>query len=164
MTATNSTRFITKTANRAAAKASKMKVASAEKVEKTAKAPRETKFTSPTDKIALSIIEKIRTDRAMFLLNETQLNEDASISTRSYSARIGTATVFIGRHEQAGRRGREIIGRAFILIQPDAGKELEITGPLAGCAWHVITNPPKGRGKVEIDSDAVDSAAAALGL
>lgn len=126
--------------------------------------PRESKFTSPADQIALKIVDKIRDDRASFELEAVQLSESGESSTHSFCSKIGTAMVHIGRVESAGKKGREVIARAFIHVKPESGKQLEITGPLAARAWYALNHEPKGHGKTAPDAETIDAAAAALGL
>lgn len=125
---------------------------------------RASKFTSPVDQIALKIVDKIRDDRSAFTADETKTSESGETVTKSFSSVIGTARVFIGRHEIAGKKSKEIIARAFIHVKPETGKHLEITGPLAARAWFALTHAPKGRGKTAPDAETVDAAAVALGL
>lgn len=134
------------------------------KPEKKPRAERTSKFTSPADQIALKIVDKIRDDRSAFTADETKTSESGDSLTRSFSSVIGTARVFIGRHEIAGKKSKEIIARAFIHVKPETGKHLEITGPLAARAWFALTHEPKGHGKTAPDAETVDAAAAALGL
>ena len=132
------------------------------KPEKKPRAAHDSKFTSPVDLLALKIVDKIRDNREAFVADETK-ESDAS-TTRSFSSVIGSATVSIGRSEVAGKKTREFIARAFIHVKPESGKALEITGPLAARAWFALTHEPKGHGKTVPDAEAIDAAAAALGL
>ena len=134
-------------------------------VEKKERVPRVSKFIAPADKLALKIIDRIRDDRSAFSADEIQTSESGESMTRSYSSTIGSARVFIGRHETAGKKSKEIIARAFIRVKPEGSDYyLEITGPLAARAWFALTHEPKGHGKTAPDSETVDAAAAALGL
>ena len=133
-------------------------------VEKKERVPRVSKFTAPADLLALKIVNKIRDDRSAFTADEVQTSESGESMTRSFSSTIGSARVFIGRHETAGKKSKEIIARAFIHVKPETGKHLEITGPLAARAWFALTHEAKGHGKTAPDAETVDAAAAALGL
>lgn len=126
--------------------------------------PRESKFTSPVDQLALKIVDKIRDDRESFVPEAVVLSESGDSSTHSFFSKIGAAMVHIGRVESAGKKSREIIGRAFIMVKPEVGKHLEITGPLAARAWYALNHEPKGHGKTAPDEETIDAAAAALGL
>lgn len=166
---TKSRKMATKSAQKAEDQAVKAEIKAAEAAakpvkEKKERAPRASKFTSPSDVLALKIVDKIRDNRSAFTADETQTSESGESMTRSFSSKIGSAHVFIGRHEIAGKKSKEVIARAFIHVKPETGKHLEITGPLAARAWFALTHEPKGHGKTAPDAETVDAAAAALGL
>jgi hypothetical protein len=120
---------------------------------------------SASDKIALKIVDKIREDRSAFIEGQT-IVDDKGITTKSFSADLGQAIVFVGQHQQPGKKGREIIARAFITVKPKNGsKELSISGSFTARAWFALTHQPKGAHvKAEPDAEALASAAEALGL
>ena len=120
---------------------------------------------SATDKIALKIVDKIREDRAAFVEGQTIVS-DKGVTTKSFSADLGQAIVFVGQHQQPGKKGREIIARAFITVKPKNGsKELSISGSFTARAWYALTHQPKAAHvKAAPDAEALASAAEALGL
>lgn len=119
------------------------------------------KIISASDKIALKVVEKIRSDRSSWKHSETS---DETSTTRSYESVIGSAKISVLRKEVAGKKTRETIARAAIIVTPESGKTLTITGHLAARAWFVLTHAPKIRGTKEIDLEAIAAAEAALGL
>ena len=166
---TKSRKMATKSAQKVEDKAVREEIKAAEIAakpvkEKKERVPRDSKFTAPADLLALKIVDKIRDDRTAFTADEVKTSESGESMTRSFSSTIGAARVFIGRHEIAGKKSKEVIARAFIHVKPETGKHLEITGPLAARAWFALTHEPKGHGKTAPDSETVDAAAAALGL
>lgn len=120
---------------------------------------------SASDKIALKIVDKIREDRASFIEGQTIVS-DKGVTTKSFSADLGQAIVFVGQEQRAGKKGRAVIARAFITVKPKNGsKELSISGSFTARAWHALTHQPKGAHvKAEPDAEALASAAEALGL
>lgn len=125
---------------------------------KKVKAP---KVLTQTDKIAIRIIEGIRENRDAWIKSES--SNDNSSKT-SFDSVIGTAKITVSRVEVKGKKSKEIIARASIVVTPEVGKPLTITGPLAARAWFALTHVPAVRTKAEVDQEAVDAAAAALGL
>ena len=125
---------------------------------KKVKAP---KVLTQTDKIALRIVDGIRENRDAWIKSESS---DDNSSKTSFDSVIGTAKITVSRVEVKGKKSKEIIARASIVVTPEVGKPLTITGPLAARAWFALTRVPAVRGKAEVDAEAVDAAAAALGL
>lgn len=119
------------------------------------------KIVSPSDKIALRIVEKIRTDRASWVQSEAS---DETSKTIAFESTIGSAKVAVLRREIAGKKSREFIARAAIIVSPEVGKPLTITGHLAARAWYALTNAPKGRIAKEADAETIADVEAALGL
>lgn len=144
----------TESATSAVATTESVVIATAAKVERSA-----------TDKIALKIVDKIREDRASFIEGQTIVS-DKGVTTKSFSADLGQAIVFVGQHQQPGKKGREVIARAFITVKPKNGsKELSISGSYTARAWFALTHQPKGAHvKAAPDAEALASAAEALGL
>lgn len=126
--------------------------------EKKVKAP---KILTQSDKIALRIVDGIRENREAWTKSESA---DEKSSKISFDSVIGTAKIAVSRVEVKGKKSKEVIARASIVVTPEVGKPLTITGPLAARAWFALTHTPAVRGKAEVDMEAVDAAAAALGL
>lgn len=125
---------------------------------KKVKAP---KVLTQSDKIALRIVDGVRENRDAWIKSETA---DESGKKVSFESTMGTAKVIVTRLEVPGKKTKEVIARASITIIPEVGKPLTITGPLAARAWMAMTHTPAIRGKAEIDDEAVNAAAEALGL
>lgn len=132
-------------------------IATAEVSTKT-KAP---KILSQSDKIALRIVEGVRENRDAWTKSEVSDEKGAKVS---FESTIGTAKIVVSRIEIPGKKSKDVIARASIVVTPEVGKPLTITGPLAARAWFAMTHVPAVRGKTEIDLEAVNAAAAALGL
>lgn len=119
------------------------------------------KILTQSDKIALRIVDGIRENRDAWTKSESADEKSYKIS---FDSVIGTAKVTVSRMEVKGKKTKEVIARASIVVTPEVGKPLTITGPLAARAWFALTHVPAVRGKAEVDMEAVDAAAAALGL
>lgn len=119
------------------------------------------KVLTPSDKIALRIVEGIRENRDAWIKSESKDEAGAKVS---FESTMGTAKVSVSRLEVPGKKSKEVIARSSITITPEVGKPLTITGPLAARAWMAMTHTPAIRGKAEIDDEAVNAAAEALGL
>jgi hypothetical protein len=120
-----------------------------------------TKILTPSDKIALRVVEKIRDDRSSWEQSE---HLDETSKTITFGSVIGTAKIAVIRKEVAGKKSKESIARASIVVTPESGKALTITGHLAARAWFALTHAPKGRTAKEVDLEAIAAAEAALGL
>lgn len=119
------------------------------------------KVLTPSDKIALRIVDGVRENRDAWVKSEFS---DEKGSKTVFESTIGTAKVAVIRLEVAGKKSKEVIARSSIVVTPEVGKPLTITGPLAARAWFALTHIPAVRGKAEVDMEAVDAATAALGL
>jgi hypothetical protein len=127
----------------------------------TTKKARAPKILTQSDKIALRIVEGVRENRDAWSKTESS---DEKGSKTSFDSVIGTAKITVSRVEVKGKKSKEVIARASIVVTPEVGKPLTITGPLAARAWFALTHVPAVRGKAEVDVEAVNDAAAALGL
>ena len=119
------------------------------------------KILTQSDKIALRIVEGVRENRDAWTKSESS---DEKGSKVSFESTIGTAKVVVSRLEVKGKKSKETIARASIVVTPEVGKPLTITGPLAARAWFAMTHVPSVRGKAEVDVEAIAAAEAALGL
>lgn len=149
---------MTTTTNPAAEITAAVKTAMTDTIEKVKKAP---KILTQSDRIALRIVEGVRDNRDAWVKSEDKNEKGVKVS---FESTIGTAKIVVSRQEVAGKKSKDVIARASIVVTPEVGKPLTITGPLAARAWFAMTHIPSVRGKVEIDMEAVDAAAAALGL
>lgn len=129
--------------------------------EVSAKKTKAPKILTQSDKIALRIVEGVRENRDAWSKTESS---DEKGSKTSFDSVIGTAKITVSRVEVKGKKSKEVIARASIVVTPEVGKPLTITGPLAARAWFAMTHVPAVRGKAEVDVEAVNNAAAALGL
>lgn len=136
-----------------------------EKASKIVKVKKERKVRelSQTDRILAKVIEEIRSDRSKFKADE-ETSTDMNNLTKSFTGRIGSAEIRIGRTERVGRKSA-VVARAFVTIKADSSeKVLDLSGGLAAKAWWVVNHQPKGRGKTIPESADVDAAMAALGI
>ena len=120
------------------------------------------KVLTQSDKIALRVAEKIKEDRSSWIKTEQTEHELRKVS---FESTIGTAKVVLSRLESPSRNGNKTVARMTIVISPEGGKPLTISGHGAAHAWFMMNkNAPKSRKKEEADADHVAEISAALGL
>lgn len=121
------------------------------------------KVLTQSDKIALRILEKIREDRSAW---ESGESAEFNTKTHFYKSVLGTATVIVARVVSENAKGKTF-ARAQIVVTPEAGKPLTITGGLASKCYHTVSSvdkPASSKISKVFDSETLAAVENALGL
>lgn len=121
------------------------------------------KVLTQSDKIAMRVLEKIRENRGAW-----EPGESAEFNTKThfYKSVLGTASVVVARVVSENAKGKTF-ARAQIVVTPEAGKPLTITGGLAAKCYHTVSNVDKvASSKIskEYDPEVIAAVESALGL